>query len=86
MAEIKLNEGFMGEVEEFRSSGERLSNSVVINTISTGDLSLPTVDAYQERLFRIRNTIVKLHVLVNKDAKDMEAIAARLKKADNTGC
>lgn len=85
MAEIKLNEGFKGEVEKFRASGEELSNSVVINTISTGDLSLPTVDAYQDRLFKIRNIMLLFGILVKKDAKDMDDLAARLKAADNTG-
>ncbi len=85
MAEIKLNEGFKDEVEAFRSSGESLSNSVVINTISAENLSLPTVDAYQERLFRIRNIMFLFSALVNKDAKDMDDLAARLKVADNTG-
>ncbi len=81
MAEIKLNNSFSAEVDAFRSAGEGL-NAVNISAISAGDVSLPTVDAYQERLFRIRNLIYMFSLLTKKDAADMDALADALRAAD----
>ena len=50
-----------------------------------GEHSLPTADAYQDRLFKIRNIMLLFGILVKKDAKDMDDLAARLKAADNIG-
>ena len=84
MAEIKLNDGFAAEVDAFRAPGAEF-NTVSINSISAGGLSLPTVEAYQNRLFEIWKLMVKFEVLTNKDAKDMDALAASLKAADAAG-
>lgn len=84
MAEIKLNDGFTAEVEAFRSSGEAI-DTVSINSISTGDISLPTVEAYQERLFRIWRVMFKFYILTRKDAADMDKLTATLKAADMAG-
>lgn len=84
MAEIKLNDSFSEQVEAFRASGGNL-DKVSINSISSGELSLPTVDAYQERLFRIRTLIIKFELLTKKDASDMDALATCLKTADLSG-
>ena len=83
MAEIKLTTAFTAEVDSFRSAGARLSE---VNTYSTskGELSLPTVDAYLERLHQIELTVLCLKLLTGKDAKDMDALAARLTQADNS--
>ncbi len=81
MAEIKLNEGFAAEVDAFRSSGAGL-DAVSVNSVSAGGLSLPTVDAYQDRLFKIRTLMIKIELLVKKDAGDMDALAAMLKATD----
>ena len=84
MAEILLNDGFTTQVEAFRASGEEL-DIVSINSISAGDLSLPTVDAFQKRLFKIRTVMIKFELLIKKDATDMDALAAKLKTADASG-
>lgn len=84
MAEIKLNEGFAAEVEAFRTAGAAI-DTLSINSISTGELSLPTIDAYQDRLFKIRTLIIKFEALTRKDAKDMDELAASLKAADASG-
>lgn len=84
MAEIKLNESFTTEVAAFRAAGEAL-DTVNVNSVSAGDISLPTVDAYQDRLFKIWKVIFKFELLTKKDAADMDALAASLKAADITG-
>ena len=84
MAEIKLNEGFTAEVDAFRSAAGGL-DAVSVSSVSTGGLSLPTVDAYQERLFKIRTLMIKLELLIKKDAGDMDALAAMLKATDASG-
>ena len=84
MAEIKLNDSFSAEVDAFRSAGGEL-DAVDVYAFSAGDLSLPTVDAYQERLFRIRDLIIKLEALTEKDAGDMDALAAMLRATDASG-
>lgn len=84
MAEIKLNEGFTAEVEAFRDSGERLNTSGV-NSVSAEGLTLPTVDAYQDRLFGIWKVMFLFQLLTKKDAKDMDALAERLRAADMGG-
>ena len=81
MAKIKLNEGFAAEVEAFRSAGEAI-NKVVLDSVSTGDISLPTVEAYQDRLYRIWRVMLKFYFLTKKDAADMDKLAATLKAAD----
>ena len=83
MAEIKLSNDFTNEVQAFRTSGEQLS-SAPIPIASAGELSLPTIDAYQERLVRIKSIISQFSQLTNKDAKDMDALATRLRTADAT--
>lgn len=83
MAEIKLNEGFSSEVEAFRASGEKLSASA--SSIPTGELSLPTVDAYQDRFHSIWQIMIKFWALTKKDAADMDALAEKLKAADMAG-
>ena len=85
MAEIKLNESFETQVAAFRASAEEL-DTVSVNSISAGDLSLPTVDAFQDQLFKIRTVMIKFEQLTKKDAADMDAIAAKLKAADTNGC
>ena len=84
MAEIKLNEGFTAEVDAFRSAAGGL-DTVSVSSVSAGGLSLPTVDAYQERLFKIRTLMIKLELLIKKDAGDMDALAAMLKATDASG-
>lgn len=84
MAEIKLNNNFIAEVSDFRASGEQL-DQVSVNSISVGELSLPTVDAYQDRLFKIRKLMIKFQLLTQKDAKDMAALADSLRTADASG-
>jgi len=84
MPVIKLNDGFLSQVEDFRASGKEL-DTVSVNSISTGDLSLPTIDAYQERLFNVWKVMFKFMYLTKKDAEDMDALAARLNAADKAG-
>lgn len=84
MAEIKLNDSFAAQVNAFRASGGDL-DKVSINSISSGDLSLKTVDAYHERLYKIRNVMIKFELLTKKDAADMDALASRLRAADQSG-
>lgn len=85
MAEIKLNDSFKAEVEAFRASGVELDN-VNAYSVSTTELSLPTVDAYQERLSKICKLCFEFSVLKKKDAADMDDLAARLKAADTIRC
>lgn len=84
MAEIKLNDSFAEEVSAFRASGDKL-DQVSVNFITAGNLSLPTVDAYQKRLLKIRTLMVKFQVLTEKDAKDMDALASSLQETDASG-
>ena len=84
MAEIKLNNSFTDEVNAFRASGGQL-DQVSANAASGGSLSLPTVDAYQNRLSKIRMLMVKFRLLTEKDAKDMDALAASLRTTDANG-
>ena len=85
MAEIKLNDSFTAEVDAFRASGESLDTVNVYSVVSVGELSLPTVNAYQERLAKIWKLMLQFSVLKKKDAADMDALAATLKAADKTG-
>lgn len=85
MAEIKLNDNFMVEVNAFRASGEALDQESG-SSVSTDYLSLPTVDAYQERLHRIWTLMIKFRLLTQKDAKDMDALATSLRTTDERGC
>lgn len=82
MAEIKLNDSFTAEVSAFRASGDQL-DQVSVNSVSVGDLSLPTVDAYQDRLFKIRTLMIKFQLLTQKDANDMDALAYSLRATDS---
>lgn len=84
MAEIKLNEGFKAEVDAFRSAGEAI-NTVGLDSISAEGISLPTVEAYQDRLYKIWRVMLKFYFLTKKDAADMDKLAATLKAADTTG-
>ncbi len=84
MAEILLNDAFLTEVDAFRASGSELT-TVDTGSVSTGDLSLPTVDAYQDRLARIGKLMLSFQKLTAKDARDMDSIAAKLKAADAAG-
>lgn len=84
MAEIKLNDSFLTEVAAFRAAGGGISTSSAASA-SAGGLSLPTVDAYQQRLTKIADVMLQFQELVKKDAADMEALAAKLKAADNSG-
>ena len=52
MTEIKLTDSFSSEVAAFRASAEDLDSASLIS-ISKGNLSLPTADAYMERLNEI---------------------------------
>lgn len=83
MAKIKLNDKFAAEVEEFRSSAVALDSSS-FTSINVGNLSLPTVDAYQDRLYKIRKLLIRFELLIKKDAKDMDELAAMLKAADGS--
>ena len=84
MAEIKLNENFAAQVDAFRTSAAGL-DKVVVNSVSADGLSLPTVDAFQDRLFKLRLLMVEFEQLTKKDAKDMDDLAAKLKAADANG-
>lgn len=84
MAEIKLNDNFAAEVSAFRASGDQL-DLVSINSIHVDDLSLPTVEAYQDRLFKIRTLIIKFQLLTQKDANDMDELANSLRETDSCG-
>ena len=84
MAEIKLNDSFTAEVDAFRSAAAGL-DAGSISAAGAGGLSLPTVDAYQERLYRIQSLMFRLERLVRKDAADMDALAAKLKATDASG-
>ena len=84
MAEIKLNETFTAEVEAFRAAGAEL-DAVKTYTISSGGLSLPAVSAFQECLSSIGLAMFQFALLVEKDAKDMDALAAKLRAADSAG-
>lgn len=81
MAEIKLKDGFAAEVNAFRASGNAL-DSVSVHSISEGDVVLPTIDEYQDRLFKIWTVIFKFKALTAKDAADLDALAVTLKTAD----
>lgn len=83
MAQITLNTKFSEEVNGFRSAAAELGASSY-PTIDVGDLSLPTVDAYQDRLRQIWKTMVRFKLLVQKDANDMDDLAAMLKAADGS--
>ena len=83
MAEIKLNDAFNAEVDAFRSAGAGL-NAGSSGSSGSG-VSLPTVDGYLQRLTAIKNVMTKFEELTNKDATDMESIAAKLKAADASG-
>ena len=78
MAEIKLNDSFTNEVNSFRLAGEAIDTKA-INSI------LPTVSEYQDRLWRILKVIHQFKHLVDKDASDMDALAASLRAADMSG-
>ncbi len=84
MAEIKLNDSFTSEVNSFRLAGEAIDTKA-INSISVDGLSLPTVSEYQDRLWRILKVIHQFKHLVDKDASDMDALAASLRAADMSG-
>lgn len=84
MANILLNDLFSLEVATFRGSAKGLDAPSYFSA-STGDLSLPTIDAYKERLNRIWRIMVWTGAVVKKDADDMDAIAAKLKAADSSG-
>lgn len=81
MTEIKLTDSFSSEVAAFRASAEDLDSASLIS-ISKGNLSLPTADAYMERLNEIWKMMIRFNLLVKKDADDMDALAAKLKAAD----
>ena len=84
MAEIKLNDGFSAQVEAFRAAGQNIDMNCA-NSVSTEGLSLTTVEAYQDRLDKIWRVMTWFRLLIQKDAKDMDALAAKLKAADGTG-
>ena len=85
MAEIKLNDNFATEVNAFRSAGAEL-DTVKTYQISSSGLSLPAVSAFQDCLHNIGSAMYLFKLLTEKDAKDMEALAAKLKAADSAGC
>ena len=84
MAEIKLNEGFTGEVAAFRASAEGF-DAYDVSAVAGGNLSLPTVREYQNELLKMQGVMVLLQALIKKDAKDMDELAASLRAADNSG-
>lgn len=84
MAKIKLNDSFAEEVDVFRSAGATLE-PISVSGISAEDVSLPTVKAYQDRLYDIWGVMRKFYLLTKKDAADMDKLAATLKAADTAG-
>lgn len=85
MAEIKLNDNFRAEVNAFRAAGGEIEQ-MSVNAISLGDLSLPTVDAYLNRVHEIEMVLFIIQLLIEKDAKDMDALAESLRATDTNGC
>ena len=81
MAEIKLNDSFSEEVNAFRAAGEGI-NTDGMSSVSAGELSLPTVEEYKNRIHKIWGLMIRFQCLVKKDADDMDALAAALKAAD----
>ena len=87
MAVIKCNDTFLREVDELRDSGIKLEEAIKkasVFGIRADEVSLPTVDAYQERLIKIWKVIYRLRILVEKDAQDIDALAGALKAADDS--
>ncbi len=84
MANILLNDLFSLEVAAFRASAKGLDASSYFSA-STEGITLPTVDAYQERFFRIWRIMAWTEAVIKKDADDMDGLAAKLKAADSSG-
>lgn len=84
MAQILLTDMFSLQVNAFRNSAKDLDAPSYFS-IDEGDLALPTADAYHERISRIWRLIVWSGAVVKKDADDMDALADKLKSADNSG-
>ncbi len=84
MAHILLNDLFSLQVAAFRASAKGLDAASYFSASKEG-LSLPTVDAYQERISRIWRIMVWSSALIKKDADDMDALADKLRAADNSG-
>lgn len=84
MVEIKLNNGFLTEIDAFRTAGSNLQE---INAVSISDagISLPTIRGYMQRLSQIQEVVSLFGALVKKDATDMDKLAATLKAADSAG-
>ena len=84
MAEIKLNDSFSSEVNAFRAAGGEM-DAVKTYKISSSGLSLPAVDAYQTCLTSIGSAMFMFGHMAEKDAADMDALAAKLRAADSAG-
>ncbi len=84
MAQIFLTDLFSLQVNAFRNSAKNLDAPSYFS-ISEEGLSLPTADAYHERISRIWRLIVWSGAVIKKDADDMDALADKLKSADNSG-
>ena len=83
MAEIKLNDGFAAEVNALRASGNQL-DQVSVRSVSAGGLSTSTVEAYQERLSKIRTLMLEFQLLTQRDAEDLDALADSLRATDKS--
>ncbi len=83
MAEIKLNDRFAEEVTAFRDAGNVVKD-IDFQAPSAGNASLPAIKEYQIRFKRIGKIVFLLGLLAEKDAKDLDKLAATLKAADGT--
>lgn len=84
MAQILLTDLFSLQVKAFRASANDLDAPSYFSINEEG-LSLPTVDAYHERISRIWRIMVWSGAVIKKDADDLDALADRLRAADNSG-
>ena len=85
MAVVRLTSDFAGEVSAFRAAGDEI-DAYGVSEPSASDLSLPTVKAYDKRMFEIRKIMTAFRLLTIKDAKEMDELAASLTAADQAGC
>ena len=80
MAEIKVEDGFRVELDEFAASAEALKAYV---SLPTNVPNLPAAKAFHQLLAKMNGVFVEYIKLVNKDADELIEFVDKMKELDN---
>lgn len=80
MAEIKVEDGFRVELDEFAASAEALNMYIAI---PTNVPKLPASKAFHELMVKLNSVLIEYGKLVIKDADELIEFVDKMKELDN---